>query len=980
VASAQTGASIGGTVKDASGAVLPGVTVEASSPSLIEKTRSTTTDGNGQYQLDRLRPGTYSVTFSLAGFTSLRREAIALSGTFAATVNAQLNISTVTETVTVRGEPPLIDLRSAAKQNVLDADVLASIPTARTMVTAAVLIPGVTLSTPDVGGTNALPGGGGQLAIHGGQTSDFRQMIDGVSTANAVSAGAFSQILPNMAAAQEITVDVSSGSAEYSSAGVIANMIPREGGNRFSGTFFGTAVNGSFQGSNVTTDLLNRGLKTLPSIKVLYDFNPGVGGPLAQDKLWFFAAGRWARTSNYTGSGVYYNKNAGNPHSWTYDPDLTRPVYNDVDSNGQNLRLTWQANQRNKFAAYYDSQRKCMCPGYLFGLTSPEAADTLHYPVNDMLTTSWTSAVTNRLLVEVRSGLRRERFHFDQPDTLRLTNVIEQGGIVPGLNYRGGGLATQGQPFGSTFNINWSTSGSLSYDTGRHRFKAGVTNSYLQYDASYSDNDSHLTYRFLNGVPNQLIERATPYIAKNRRPWELGIYAQDQWALQRLTLNLGVRFDYLDSYSAAEQLGPGLLVPTRNLSFPETPLASWTDVVPRLAGVYDLFGNGRTAIRLSVNKYVGYLGLGGFGAGAPDPVSSLALNVTRSWSDTNGNFNPDCDVTNPLGQDLRASGGDVCGAVSDTNFGKSTPSSRPDPGLFFGWGRRPYQWEFSASVDQQLHPRVSATVGFFRRWYGNLIATDNLALSPSDFSPFTVVAPTDPRLPGGGGYSIGPLYDRNPNTVNVPSNNFITFADSYGNQIQRWSGVDATLSARIRGQLIVQGGLSTGRTLTDNCEVLAKLPEMSPLSVPYCHVEQPFQTQIKLLGTYTLQKGGVQLSAAFQSVPGPSLAANQVVSNASVRTALGRDLSGGAANVTVPLLAQGSQYGDRLNQLDVRASKILKYGRTKTSLNIDVYNALNVSAILTENAAYVNSSATGWRVPTSIVSARFAKLSIQFDF
>jgi len=294
-----------------------------------------------------------------------------------------------------------------------------------------------------------------------------------------------------------------------------------------------------------------------------------------------------------------------------------------------------------------------------------------------------------------------------------------------------------------------------------------------------------------------------------------------------------------------------------------------------------------------------------------------------------------------------------------------------------GFGVRPYNWEFSAGVQRQVAARMSVEFAYFRRWFGNFAATDNRALAATDFSAFSVTSPVDARLPGGGGIVTSGFLD--PNKI-VAQDNLFTAAGNFGSQIQHWNGFDLTANVRPRQGVLLQGGFSTGKTLTDNCEILAQLPEISQLGVPYCRQETPFLTQVKLFGAYTLPKVDVQISGAFQSIPGPQLAANQVIPNAQVKTSLGRDLIGGAANVTVNLVPPGSMFGDRLNQLDLRFAKLLRYGRTRTSLNLDLYNVFNVSTVLAENSTYSNASITGWRVPTTIVTARFAKISVQFDF
>jgi len=452
--------------------------------------------------------------------------------------------------------------------------------------------------------------------------------------------------------------------------------------------------------------------------------------------------------------------------------------------------------------------------------------------------------------------------------------------------------------------------------------------------------------------------------------------------MKRLTVNAGVRFDHYASYAPETHLGPATLVPTRDITFPETEMLSFKDIVPRLGVTIDLFGTQKTALKVGLNKYTQALGTQvGFMNGALDPVSSLALFVTRSWNDNlfpagdprRGNFVPDCDLVN-----VQANG--ECGVVSDTNFGQPTRSTTSDPDTVRGWGNRPYQWEFSTVVDQELAPRVSASVGYFRRSFGNFTVTDNFALAATDFSPFTVTAPADPRLPDSGSYAISPFLDRNPDTLARPADNRVRLASEYGDQVQVWSGVDLSLNARMPSGIVMSGGVSSGRTLTDNCEILDEVPEAGLLGKPYCRQLTDFLTDVKVQGAYTIPKIEVQTGVAFRSSPGPVLAANQVVPNAAVRPSLGRDLSGGAANVTVNLVAPGTMYGDRLNQLDLRFGKVLRFGAVRTVLSVDVYNAFNVNPVLTENAAYRDTSPSGWRIPTSILPARFVKFGAQVDF
>ncbi len=979
---AQATASIAGTVVDASGAVLPGVTVEASSPALIEKLRSVVTDGTGQYRIEQLRGGIYTVTFTLTGFSTVRREGVELAGSFSATVNAELKLGSVEETITVTGDTPVVDIQSAQRQRVIDQELLVAIPTGRTPQVAAFLIPGVNLSNVDVGGTNIINTTGGSLSIHGGRVDDTRLLIDGITIANTEGTGWSANMLPNMGSTQEVSVDYSSVTAESITGGLQINMIPKTGGNSYSGTLFATAVNSAFEGSNTDDELVARGLRTPNTLKLQYDINPGLGGPVMQDKLWFYTSARFTRQSNYIG-GLFQNLNAYDITKWTYEADQNSRAFSNATEESVNLRLTWQANAINKVSFFYDQHWRCQCRTTA-ALVAQESAHELEYPISDLSSISWTATPSNRLLVEARWGVRREEYAYT-PNNLQdpgrnLIPVVEQGGLIPGLLYRGNGLQSPTQPYQRTLGVSMPSSAALSYVTGSHSAKLGFYNVTASRTSDVPDNASHLTYRFNNGVPNQITQRATPLYRAERQKLDLGIFVQDKWTVKRLTLSGGIRFDTFQSYFPEQTLVPGLLVPNRSVTFPKTDMASWKDIVPRLGSVYDLRGDGKTALKVSINKYVTAQGLQGTYGDTANPVNRMANIVTRSWVDGNGNFTPDCDLTNVLAQDFRPSGGDLCGVVSDTNFGRQTLSLSYNQDVLNGWGARPYQWEFSASVQHELQPRLSMDVGYFRRWFGNFGITDNLNIGPGDYGAFSVTAPVDSRLPDGGGYTIGGFYDLNPDKVAVAPNNYFTFTKEYGKQIEHWNGVDLTVNWRVRAGMTVQGGVSTGRRELNTCDVVDDLPEAAVLTTPYCHQKENFLTDGKVVWTYTIPRVDVTVSGLFFSRPGPQLSANQVIPNAVVRQSLGRDLSANAPNVTVNLVQPGSMFGERRNQLDLRFTKPFTVQRVRLGASLELYNAFNANTVLTESATYRDASLSGWRIPTGIMPPRFVKFSLQMDF
>jgi hypothetical protein len=418
-------------------------------------------------------------------------------------------------------------------------------------------------------------------------------------------------------------------------------------------------------------------------------------------------------------------------------------------------------------------------------------------------------------------------------------------------------------------------------------------------------------------------------------------------------------------------------VPNRNITFQPTDWYRWKDLSPRLGLAYDIFGNGRTAFKATLSKY----------SLAVDPTTgnpyfNLANFVTRSWSDIDRDYVPDCDLLNPLLND-------ECGPISDLRFGGLLPSTTTDPDTLVGWGKRPGDWEFSASVQHQLATRVGLNVGYFRRSYYNFTVVQNRAVAPTDYSPFSIKAPLDPRLPDGGGYAVGGLYDLNQDKVGRVDN-FVTFADNLGGQSETFNGFDVTVNARPKDRVLLQGGISTGATTTDNCAIVSQyLNTVSPYgaipsnanpigsvqSIDMCHLESGFLTQVKLLGTYGIPKIDVDIAATLQSLPGPTIAANYVASNADVQPSLGRELSGGAANTTVNIVEPGTLYGDRITTLDLRFAKLLRFGRSRATVNLDLNNAFNSSAVLS-----LNSSFARWQVPLSILNARLIKISAQFDF
>jgi hypothetical protein len=343
--------------------------------------------------------------------------------------------------------------------------------------------------------------------------------------------------------------------------------------------------------------------------------------------------------------------------------------------------------------------------------------------------------------------------------------------------------------------------------------------------------------------------------------------------------------------------------------------------------------------------------------------------------------------------------------MDNQNFGKEIFTKTFDPELIHGWNKRNYNWEMGVSVQQELMPRVGLTVGYFRRWFGNFYTANNRNTTSSDYTPFSIPIPSDPRLPGGGGGMVTGLY--NVSFEKAPQEDLYSqMSSNFAEMKENWHGVDVSVNARLRNGLTVQGGTSSGRRFMDNCAVRAALPETyswtstqavqttrvtsstGALANPWCRVEEKFftQTSFRGLATYLVPKIDLQVSGTWRSDPGTDLAANYVVSNAIAAQSLGRNLSACPAatgacnsNVTVNLIQPGTLYAARINNIDMRVAKVLRFRGTRTQVGVDIYNVLNNDAVTLYNQAY-SPTTTTWLTPTAILPARYARFNMQIDF
>src|SRR5688572_1106756 len=1023
-AAAQT-STISGTVRDASGGVLPGVTVEASSPALIEKTRSTVTGGSGTFSIVALRPGVYTVKFELPGFTTVIREGIELTSDFTATINVDLKVGALEETLTVTGESPIVDTQSITQRVVMTQEVRDALPTGRNIQAVGIMIPGTAIAQGGGGALSRDVGGSGNLQQSPLQyrgSGDTVQTIEGIRLNNLCAQGAYSGVYWNDASFEEYSYVTGADSTEMGQGGMRVNMVPRDGGNSFRGSAVFNFADESFGSNNCGSPARgeacsrsnlsgsktfnpNNHITNVDVIQEIWDVNPTFGGPIKRDKIWFNYSFRHLGSTK-TKTGAYFDRN---PSPFIYEEDFDKPGLDDGHIVSNAGRVSWQASGKDKLSVYHDHQRKYRDHWGIAATIPPEAAGVQVTPTSFVNVTKWTRTHTNNLLLEGGFGIYNQEYtelyqpsvvghdrkEFDLDAIRRATeyNIIDQS------NNRNSNAWPNPADHWSVLR---TFMGAANYVAGNHSLRGGVT---------WTNGDWRLLTMWTGDVQPINYNAGRPVSARLQLPSDryngidrdLGIYVQDRWALGRVTLNVGVRYDQFigetrPSTVLASRHGPEAV-------FGDCPdgkwdpgelctgeVQNWKDISPRVGFAMDVFGDGRTAVKASWARYVAGQQIAF--ANQVNPIGALTATDTRPWNDLDGNGLPLDAAGNIQFNELSPS-------PSTPTFGRLTvPTTQYSPDVLRGWGKRGFNNEVTFAMQHQLAERVSVNGGYFRRTFGNATFTDDLRYDASSYDSFCLRAPTDPDLPDGGGYQVCGVMDLKPSVfaLNQPANNLIRFSDDFGGETNLYQGFDVNLRSEERNGAFLKAGVGAAARTFDQCNLLAAGldavntagsftgTEIYPDGSTACHREYPFRPDLKMSGSYTLPwdiqlAGTYQFSRGIQTGgAGPSLLANWTVTSAVAAPQIGRAWTGVASRI-VGLIREGDDYGNHnLNQLDFKLAKRFTVGKVRLRADFDLYNVFNSSWPYTVSNTYANTTTSNWQRPTNVLQHRFFKFGGHISF
>ena len=913
---AQDQAGIAGTVRDSGGLVLPGVTVEVTSESLLAP-RAGVSDGAGNYAVQQLPPGIYSITFTLGGFGTVQTEGIVLEGSFIADIDASMTVGGVAETVNVTGEAPLVDVRSTRQQNVLTADRVNVLPGAASIFQAAQYVPGVVIGGPY----------GSRPELHGSDAADGLPSLDGIQTGGQLQgrsewSGGVGTVT-NEAIVTEVVFDISSQNAEYAQSGMRTNVVPKSGGNNFSYNMFATGTRARFQSDNQSQELKDQGFAFAPTA-FSYSLNPAIGGPIVENKLWFYASLLQGKSKNYILDKFFDLAEPSTPDAVTA-ADLR--AYNHNRQYQQTVRITYQATLRNKFTFNIIrelSKGDRAMPAGVFGDIGPESAYSYSTP-DYLMSARWTAPVTNSLLLEAD-------FAYQKADVN--TDPVNHGGQ---WRMQISDLAT-GAVSKSSFqnhhnnDYHHRSNASLSYVTGSHNLKAGLMFVKNNTSLSYTPPGEIFSGYTFNNWPIGILVGVNGNAKSNiNMNCDCGLYVQDAYTMDRLTVNGGFRFDWFNNSVPGGTREAGFWTPSLTLPNPIIEnVPNWKNYSGRGGAAFDLFGDGSTAIKVSAGRYVEYHGTGltqGF-----NPVNAYSLDW-RSWTDLNW----DGTAINPDGTPQF----DEVGPSNNPNFGTGTIQTQLDPDA-----PRSTNWEFSAGIERQLADGWSISGMWHRRSYGNMRWFDNQNTSAADWSQAGVwTGPTSSALPQSAQGVEVPIYVTAADYDVLGGNDLLTEATE---NWRTWNGFEMILDGELPRGGFMTGSFTMGTSTNRSCQ--SGVFE-NPNSLRFCETSTPYRPMGKLSGGLPLPFD-TMISGIFQVFAGAPIGASYTIDATDFPALVNLGNTSATPTLTINLIEPGTEFEAYRTQTNFRFSKVMTTGDLRTRIYMDAQNIFNKARVTSRNRFY----------------------------
>jgi hypothetical protein len=925
-AHAQQTGSITGSVSDTSGAVLPGVVVSVEGANLIGGAQTYTTDATGTYRFDRLPPGDYNVKFELQGFKTVQRDAVRINAAFVATINAKLEVGSLEETITVTGQSPAVDVRSNVQQTVMSQEILEGVPTGRDPWSLAKLIPGVQVATYDVGGTQSMQQS--SMSAHGSNTNDVSYNIDGATVNWPGGGGGATMMYYDQGMFEEVNYMTSAIPAETLAGGVSINMVTKAGGNQWRGNARYSFANDDLQSENwADTQQVNPNFLGNPTQKT-YDFNLSGGGAIVQNRLWV----------NGTYRKWVVNKlvNARNPDG--------SQALDDNDLKNYSGKAVGQITPNNKFAVSYlwndkiRGHRRDTPPNIIEDIASVVQA-------NPVQTTQVKyTGIFNRAVFESNfSVMDGETKYTYQPDTPAdaIRRVDNARSEAFNASTRQEFQPNSRHQFDNIVSIGKSGWG------GEHLFKGGVQWGRLYYESDYSVQGDHYV-EYNNGIPTQVRQFNSPTVSKNVAQ-VLGLFIQDSWSIDRLTLNIGGRWDKYVGTLPEQSAPAGRFSEARFV--PETEVVNQSIAVWRAGAAYDLTGNGQTALKASYSRYGLQVGI--------DRVTSVnpLSNGSRTcpWTDPNGDGRFQESEVNVA----------QCGAFS------GGVGFRNAEGL--NW---PYSDEATVGFETQLPGDVRFGTMYYYRTNREQYGQRNVAVPTSVYTPFTL---TIPNGPGGTLANPAPTtltaYNLAPAFIGLND----TVRDNEDFLDTTYHGVEFTGTKRFSNKWQMQTGLTIGRNRgginansTSGQSATADLNDPNLSVFPEGIVGNDSTVAFRLSGSYTLP-WDINLAASLISNNGYPYQSNYSISRAYAASQ-GVNLT--RATQVVSLSERADERFDTVTMMDIRLSKPFRFGSRSFAPQIDFFNITNADTTVALNQQ-VGSS---YLFPSEILSPRIIRVGFSLNF